>query len=64
MFSNEISLNLWKFYINEHKLPFPFDDYNSPSQEIIKISLNIYFHTSLWCLKRFYEGLYVLHKTF
>ena len=22
-----------------------------------KISLNFYFHTSLWCLKRFYEGL-------
>ena len=26
-----------------------------------KINLNFYFHTSLWCLKRFYEGL---HKTF
>ena len=23
-----------------------------------RIKLNIYFHTSLWCLKRFYEGLY------
>ena len=23
----------------------------------IKIMLNFYFHTSLWCLKRFYEGL-------
>ena len=23
----------------------------------IKINLNFYFHTSLWCLKRFYEGL-------
>ena len=22
----------------------------------IKIKLNFYFHTSLWCLKRFYEG--------
>ena len=22
----------------------------------IKIELNFYFHTSLWCLKRFYEG--------
>ena len=22
----------------------------------IKINLNFYFHTSLWCLKRFYEG--------
>ena len=23
----------------------------------LKIELNFYFHTSLWCLKRFYEGL-------
>ena len=23
----------------------------------IKIEFNFYFHTSLWCLKRFYEGL-------
>ena len=22
-----------------------------------KIKLNFYFHTYLWCLKRFYEGL-------
>ena len=22
-----------------------------------KINLNFYFHTSLWCLRRFYEGL-------
>ena len=22
-----------------------------------EIELNFYFHTSLWCLKRFYEGL-------
>ena len=29
-----------------------------------KIKLNLYFHTSLWCLKRFYEGLKGLHKTF
>ena len=24
----------------------------------IKIKLNFYFHTSLWCLKRFYENLF------
>ena len=30
----------------------------------IKINLNLYFHTSLCCLKRFYEGLKGLHKTF
>ena len=23
----------------------------------IKIELNFYFHTSLWCLKKFYESL-------
>ena len=22
-----------------------------------KVNLYVYFHTSLWCLKRFYEGL-------
>ena len=30
----------------------------------IRIKLNFYFHTSLWCLKRFYEGFYDLDKTF
>ena len=30
----------------------------------IKINLNFYFHTSLQCLKRFYEGLTGLRKTF
>ena len=30
----------------------------------IKINLNFDFHTSLWCFKRFYEGLKGLHKTF
>ena len=29
-----------------------------------KLKLNFYFHTSLWCLKRFYEGLKCLHETF
>ena len=29
-----------------------------------KSKLNFYFHTSLWCLKRFYESLNGLHKTF
>ena len=29
-----------------------------------KINLNFYFHTSLWGLKRFYEGLKSPHKTF
>ena len=29
-----------------------------------KYNLNFYFHTSLWCLKRFYEGLKDVYKTF
>ena len=38
--------------------------------QIGKVKLNIYFRTSLWCLKRFYEGLRFYegfkgpHKTF
>ena len=36
------------------KPPVPFI---SESCIEIKIKLNFYFHTSLWCLKRFYEGL-------
>ena len=28
-----------------------------------KNNLNFYFHTFLWCLKRFYEGLEGLRKT-
>ena len=36
------------------------------SVSCIKITSNLifYFHTSLWCLKRFYEGLKSLYKTF
>ena len=30
----------------------------------IKINLNFYFRTSLWCLRRFYGGLKDLHNTF
>ena len=36
----------------------------SESSIKIKLNLNCYFHTSLWCLKRFYEDLKGLHKTF
>ena len=48
----------------DHKVcffPFPFI---SESLIKIKINLNFYFHTYLWCLKRFYEGVKGLHKTF
>ena len=37
------------------------DPFISESCIEINIELNFYFRTSLWCLKRFYEGL---HKTF
>ena len=40
------------------------DPFISESCIEIKIELSFYFHTSLWCLKRFYEGLKGLHKTF
>ena len=30
----------------------------------IKINLNLYFHTFLWCFKGFYEGLQGHHKIF
>ena len=36
----------------------------SISDSCTKIKTNFYFHTSLWCLIRFYEGLSGLHKTF
>ena len=36
-------------------LPVPFI---SESRIKLKINLNSYFHTSLWCLKRFYESLF------
>ena len=39
-------------------IPVPIPD------EEKKIKLNFYFHTSLWCLKRFYECLKGPHKTF
>ena len=29
-----------------------------------KINLNFYFHTPLWCLRRFCEGLKGYHKSF
>ena len=31
---------------------------------IENINLDFYYHTSSWCLQKFYEGLKVLHKTF
>ena len=36
----------------------------SDSSIEVKINLNFYFHTSLWSLKRFYEGLKGFHRSF
>ena len=42
---------------------FEFKDFNSSRSVnfrklyLKKINLYFYFHTSLWCLRRFYEGL-------
>ena len=51
--------------------PFPLNPppiYFNPSRpnprRREKIMLNFYFHTSLWCFERSYEGLKGLHKTF
>ena len=35
------------------------DPFISESCIEIKIQLNFYFHTSLWCTKRFYGGLFI-----
>ena len=54
-------LNNDEFWMSFHvPLPAP---YISESCIKIKVNLNIYFRTSLWCFKRFYEGLIGLHKT-
>ena len=60
-----------KFGINYHRLFFLNDTTNlifnpcrpKPGRRK-KIKLNFYFHASLWCLTRFYEGLKGLHKTY
>ena len=52
--------NLFHWTWNNRKITLK-DPFISESCIEIKIKLNFYFHTSLWCLKRFYEGLY---KTF
>ena len=46
----------WCNYIKKSSLTLPTPCI-SESCIKIKINLNFYFQTSLWCLKRFYEGL-------
>ena len=56
-----------KFHLNasvhEHKFLLAYPSRLNPRRRE-KINLNFYFHTSLWCLKRFYEGLKGLYKPF
>ena len=42
----------------------PFDLFRPNPGRREKINLNFCFHTSLWCLERFYEGLKGLRKIF
>ena len=49
-------------YVNEDPDPINPSRPNPGRRE--KTKLNFYFHTSLWCFKRFYEGLKGFHKTF
>ena len=56
-----------KFHLNasvhEHKFLLAYPSRPNPRRRE-KINLNFYFHTSLWCLKRFYESLKGLYKPF
>ena len=56
-FSDQILRNI------NYPLTLPAPDISESWIEI-KVNLNLYFHTSLWCLKRFYKGLWGLPKAF
>ena len=56
------SLKIFTWSILEYFISF--NPFCPDPRRRAKINLNFYFHTSLWCLKRFYEGLKGLHKTF
>ena len=58
----KIIQNLFGEFFQENKIEVNPSRPNSGRRE--KINLNFHFHTSLWDLKRFYEGLKCLHKTF
>ena len=58
-FMDSVLVSLWS-RLNEVKIS---PSRSNPGQRE-KIKLNCYLHTSLWCPKRFYEGLKSLHKTF
>ena len=52
------------YLLNGQYLYWLFNPYHPSPGRREKIKLDFYFHTSLWCLERFYEGLKGLHKTF
>ena len=60
-FARSESIDLIDFLIHSNVLNIPLSRNLTlpapiPDKEK-KINLNFYFHTSLWCLKRFYESL-------
>ena len=63
MFHSQLELNSEQFFTMFSLLILPVPNISESCTEI-KIKLNVYFDTSLWCLKRFNEGLKGLHKTF
>ena len=62
VWESEIPLVSFTVSINGLLLVFPVLCISETCIEI-KINLNFYFHTSLWCLEGFYEGLKGLYKT-
>ena len=60
--SFSIALKIAFIEISHWILPF-FNPFRADPGRREKFNLNFYFHTSLWCLKIFYDGLKGLHKT-
>ena len=64
LYKQNLTILLWRFnsiFKCSNRNPLNPSRPNLGRRE--KIKLNFYFHF-LWCLKRFYEGLKDLHKTF
>ena len=57
----DYSIRYYEYYNNFviPKIPFRPNPRRSKKSKLI-----LYYHFSLWCLKRFYESLKGLHKTF
>ena len=56
--------NFFSFYISIISFIFTLPASPIFGKSYKNKNFNFYFHTSLWCLKRFYEGLSSLRKTF